>query len=79
MLSLGTKFEFEEKQNEMEDEMESGSTTDADKENHKPTPKRHKKSHKQVYTVCDVAFKGENFVVGQQCSLCKINFAVVMF
>ena len=40
MLSLGTKFECEKKQNEVEDEIESESTTNADKENHKPTPKQ---------------------------------------
>ena len=51
MLSLGTKFECEEKQNEVEDEMESESTTDADKENNKPTPKR-QKFHKQVRIYC---------------------------
>ena len=51
MFSLGTKFECEEKQNEVEDEMESESTTDADKENYKPTPKR-QKFHKQVCIYC---------------------------
>ena len=37
MPSLGTKFEYEEKQNEVEDELKSESTTE-DKENHKPIP-----------------------------------------
>ena len=45
----------------MEDEIEAESTTDVDKENHKPIPKKQKKFYKQVYTVCDVTFKGENF------------------
>ena len=48
-FSLGTKLECEEKQDEMEDE-----TDMTNKENQNPTPKRLKKSYKQVNFVIAV-------------------------